>query len=205
MGQQRDELLRRGVHRLPRRHARAAGLQIHHTRTVVGFRGGGEPTDWRPATAEEHLAARRAAWDNLVLAWDRSDPQARGDVARLISQSLRAAFAALGAPVLRDIAGRPWSVGERAELAGALRLLIAFDTQEGAPRDALLKLHDELVGRDLAGRLDVILRSRPWDLSQERDLEDGVPLLLHELAEDVAAAGEPERGPRRVATSSCGS
>jgi hypothetical protein len=169
--------------------AAAAGLQVHHARTVVGFRGGGEPTDWRPATAEEHITARRAAWDNLVLAWDRSDGQARGDVARLISQSLRTAHGDLGEPVLRDISGRSWSVDERAELAASLRLLIAFDAQEGASRDALLELHDELVGRDLAGRLDVILRSRPWDLSQERDREDGVPLLLRELADDVAVAG----------------
>jgi hypothetical protein len=170
--------------------AAEAGLQTHHVRTVVGFRGGGEPRDWAPGTIEEFRAARLTAWRILLTIRDATSADDRHSVTKRIAQAIRVAYdAGLVAEIEADIRGRTWSPGERAELASGLRDVIKYDEPEAEVRERLEALHDELVGTDLADRLGVVLSTPFWDLHGEGEEPIEAPVLLVDLATALAEQG----------------
>jgi hypothetical protein len=173
----------------------AAGLQEHHVRTVVGFRGGGEPRDWQPQSLDEYRDARRAAWRLLLAARDRTGPDDRAAVTKQIAQSLRIAYdSTLGGEVDADIRARTWSPVERAELASGLRDVIKYEELDAAVLEGCQVLHDHLVGQDLRDRLLIVLGTAIWDLHTERETANEAPPLLVELAIALAAQGSDGLG-----------
>jgi hypothetical protein len=106
-----------------------------------------------------------------------------------VAQSLRSAYSDIPEVVERDIAEREWSAGERAELATAIRDVMRFDQPEGERLQKLRELHDSLLGASLEERLDILYRTRLWDL-ELRDSDAGrIPALAEELGSAVADGG----------------
>ena len=163
--------------------AAAAGLRVLHSRTVVGFRGGGEPADWQPKTAEEYLEAQAAAWNALVEVRDRMVAGDRLECTQALARNIRTmADAGQIELVAASVTGRTWSVSERAALAAGIRDYARFAKSEaGVPRAR--ELHDALIGPNTADQLEVLLRSPCWGLWFDADVTDDTPPLLVALAD----------------------
>jgi hypothetical protein len=170
--------------------AAAAGLQIHHVRTVVGFQGGGEPRDWQPPTAQEYLEARQTAWHLLLAVRDRAQDETRPEFTKPVAQSLRVAYGELGSAVEREIRSRTWSTEERVELASGIRDVLHFEELDGETREAVAALHDYLIGHEQTERLLIILRTSLWDLHTDSASIHDVPPLLIQMADELAEAGQ---------------
>ena len=111
--------------------AAEAGLRVLHSRTVVGFRGGGEPADWQPKTAEEYLEAQAVAWNALVEVRDRMAAGDRLECTQALARSIRTmADAGQIELVAASLTGRTWSVSERAALAAGIRDYARFAKSE---------------------------------------------------------------------------
>ncbi len=163
--------------------AAAAGLQSHYMRTAVGFAGGGEPEDWRPRSEEEVIGVRGRAMLLLLKAIDRDDWD-RSDSIQALSQSSRLVFACgLGAAFDREIRGRQWTPTEKAALSSGVRGVVKYDTELPSEiRDLALKLHNWLLGDDLAVRLQTVLSTSEWDLHLDKDEIHNTPEILSDLA-----------------------
>ena len=172
--------------------AAAAGLRVLHSRTVVGFRGGGEPADWQPRTAEEYLEAQAAAWDALLEVRDRMAADDRLECTQELARSIRTmADAGQIDLVAASLTGRPWSLSERAALAAGIRDYARFAKLE-ADVPSAKELHDGLIGADTADRLEVLLRSPRWGLGFDADVTDDAPRLLVELADRLVDERDQE-------------
>jgi hypothetical protein len=174
--------------------ASAAGLEEHHSRSVTGFRGGGEPVDWRPQTNEEYFTARRAAWDLLVLCLDRrSVDDARLATTSKIAHGIGAAYrSTLATHVNSSLRSRTWSTQERAVLASGVRNVMRHESEMPAEvRELANALHDWLLGDDLDSRGAVVLSSSLWDLFIEDASAYEPPSLLVDLVDRLARSEEP--------------
>ena len=170
--------------------AATAGLASHHSRVRVGFRGGGEPADWQPLTIEELVANRHTAWSVLLAIRDESDQRDHLGVTKKLESALRVVYSAdLGADVDGDLRAREWSIPERASLGAGLRDVLMYETVDEATKQAVLALHDWLLGDDLAERLAIVLSTTLWDLHADQATIHGTPPLLEEVARRLAELG----------------
>ena len=176
------------------RRAAAAGLKSHHTRGVTGFRGGGEPRDWQPATRQEYYDARAAAMQLYLACLDRAtDPKERHEAVKGFADALRTLYqSAQAEEVERQIRAREWTSPERSELTARLRDALRFEGDEmpQAIRDGIASLLSWLVGDDLATRAEVVLATPIWELYDERSSVDEPPPALTELAADILARND---------------
>jgi hypothetical protein len=164
----------------------AAGLKTHHSRTRVGFRGGGEPTDWEPQTDEEYVEARRTAWRLLLAIRDRSETDERQPFTERLASALRVAYkSALAAEVDANLRARTWSAQERASLASGLRDVLQYEEMGAQLRAQVQELHDWLVGENLNEKLTIIVGTSVWDLHASSDTIHDVPPLLIEVADQL--------------------
>ena len=171
-----------------------AGLKDHHTRSLTGFRGGGEPVDWRPSTNEDYFAARKAAWDLLVTCRDRSmDSDRRLAATTKLAQGIRTAYRSALAPhVGETIRRRTWNTMERAKLAAGARDVLRYEDEMPAEtRELAQELHDWLLGDDVDSRAAVLLSSSLWDLFTEDEGPYDIPPLLIDLAERLSRFDDP--------------
>ena len=167
--------------------AAAAGLRSHHYRSVVGFRGGGEPDDWQPGTEDEYMAARRTAWDLLVLVRDRAPAEIQSDFGVRLNDAVQVAYGdGIGAAVDESIRDRTWAVQERAAIAAGLRKTIRYERFSPTLLAEAKELHDWLLGDDLRERALVILSTSLWDLHESQEGLHDPPSLLVDLAERLA-------------------
>lgn len=176
--------------------ASAAGqaLKDHHMRSVTGFRGGGEPEDWRPESAEEWIDARRTGWDLLLECHRRSGvPGERQKIVENLSEAIRTAFrSALGHHVDRTIRAAEWSAAERAELATGVSRLLKFEDDLPADlRDTAAVLREWLRGDDLETRADTLFRTPAWELRSDDEQRFEPPAPIRELADLVLQKADP--------------
>lgn len=169
--------------------AAAAGLSVHHFRQVVGFRGGGEPRDWRPETEEEYIQARKKAWRLLLRIRDRADDTARPDLTKRIADAIRTGYRSqLGTEIQSSLLDRDWLPEERSLLSTGLRDVIRYEADMPDDlRNSALSLHDHLIGDDLSDRLVVLLNTSIWDLHTSNETMQEPPPLLADLANRLAA------------------
>jgi hypothetical protein len=170
--------------------AAATGLKEHHSRSVTGFRAGGQPTDWQPATRGDYFNARRAALVALLACWDRSQgPSERLEITKRLASSLGPAFrSAQGEEVVRLLHERDWAPPERAELATSLRRLLQLQSDEmpESVRESAVKLEQWLQGENLLERLQIALSTPLWDLQADRSDFQDPPPSLRDLASEIA-------------------
>lgn len=173
--------------------AAAAGLKDHHTRSMTGFRGGGEPRDWQPETTQEYFDARASAWDAVLLIRDRAnDAELRAACAKHLENAMRTMFRSAGGEHVRDtLKQRQWSVDERAVLAAGVRDVIRYEAEMPLEVRALAEaVHAHLMGAELEDRAEIIVRTSVWDLHSDRDTIHDTPPLLVELADEIASHEE---------------
>jgi hypothetical protein len=168
--------------------ASASGLQAHHSRTLTGFRGGGQPDDWQPATYGEIWSARATAWNNLLSCYDRStDGDTRKQIVDKAAQAVRIMYASRRwSDVEESLHSREWTAAERSSLAEGVRRTIRYETD--LPDEAVesgVSLEKWLLGQSLEERLDSVLRMSYWDLLDEVPSGDEPPRHFVELADEV--------------------
>ncbi|MGI8479178.1 MAG: hypothetical protein ACR2M2_04885 [Gaiellaceae bacterium] len=192
--ERRARWLRRAIERaLPEQlpllaDAAAAGLRTHHVRSVVGFRGGGEPEDWQPRGEPEYIAARRTAWELLVLVRDRAPDELRDQYGARLEKTIRVAYGSgLAADVEDSIRSRTWSVRERAAITAGLRDVLRYDKKLSAEVQSHAEaLHDWLLGDDPRERALVVLSTSLWDLHETTERVHEPPQLLLDVAAQLA-------------------
>jgi hypothetical protein len=169
--------------------AAAAGLHRHHHRTVVGFRGGGEPDDWKPETVGEVRSARAAAWEALIGVLDRSPQEMRAEfVGKLGNAITTMALDGLLHQVDASLRSRSWSPSERAELFGDVNRLLRLGDLTEQVRAELTRLAEWLEGES-EDRLDVLLATPVWELHDDRTRLNDDPQQLVAIAERLS--GQP--------------
>jgi hypothetical protein len=171
--------------------AAAFGLRRHHARTVVGFRGGGEPRDWQPETVKELRDARTAAWRALLQVVDRAPEPGRAKLVQAVGKGIwTMVFEGLVDVVDADLRRRGWSQSERAEMLGDVQRLIRLGDLPDEIKAKLWSLRSWLEG-DADERLDVVLATPVWELQETREnLTDDPPVLVR-LADSLSSQ---ERG-----------
>jgi hypothetical protein len=172
--------------------AAASGLSDFHTRMSVGFRGGGEPSDWRPGSNQEFRSSVLTAWRLVLEARDRAAEPARSQATTHLANGLRAAVRwGLADEVLADIADRSWNLSERTALATALRGVRRYESEMEYDRREVDAALESLLGNDVAQRIEGVLHIELWDLAEDvrEGLEEPPPILV-ELADRLAASGD---------------
>ena len=166
----------------------SAGLSSHHSRTVVGFHGGGEPEDWQPETTEELVDSRRLALTLLVEILDRADE--RKPHVESLGDAVRVMFASgLVDDIDEIVRGRTWTARERSLLAARIRDVVKYDDR--LPPEYLEKavaLQNHLLGANLQDRLPILIDTPIWELHMDRDAIHGTPRLLEEAAQAITDA-----------------
>lgn len=181
--------------------AATAGLQTHHSRTLTGFRGGGQPNDWQPATYGEAWSARASSWSNLLLCHDKAtDSESGTRIVDQVAQAVRIMYASgLWEEVEQDLYSRTWTAAERSRLAGGVRTTLRFEADLlDESRQSAITLEQWLLGQVLEERLDSVLRMSYWDLLDEIPAGDGPPALFVELADEIVETNQLRLALRHV-------
>ena len=171
--------------------AALAGLRSSNSRSSVGFRGGGEPTDWRPRSRDEYRDALGVAFAVVLAAVDRGSETARASNVPLLSHDLRWLIdEGLSEPVERELGRRNWTESERASLASGVRRALQFGEYDEPTKARVQAIHDRLMGRGLTEQLRTILRTPLWELEVNPEHDYGAPPLLVHSAARLLAVGD---------------
>jgi hypothetical protein len=172
------------------RAAAAKGLETHHTRMVVGFRGGGEPQDWQPRTIAELREARRASWSALMRVLDLAIEGERLEVVKALGHGIWAMVGdGLVGAVDADLRARTWSSVERAELLGDVQRLARHGKLPGDVRASLEPLRLWLEGTTEEERITTILATPVWELQDDLGSMTEDPRVLVEIADQISRDG----------------
>lgn len=171
-----------------------AGLEsafdAHESRMSTDFGGGAVPVEWRPATLEEEIAARKSAWGLLIEIAQR-DADSIGAVASALAKGLRTALLrGMSTEVLASLRAVEWTARGRAELIEALNHVRSYDKPDAELDAGIVDLITELAGDDLTERARYVFAASVWELSDERsELISGQPSPLVDLVDEVAIGG----------------
>jgi hypothetical protein len=168
--------------------AAAAGIGQNAFRDVVGFAGGGEPEDWRPAPGE-HGAAATTAWRLVLKVLDRIAAEARPDIVRNLAENLRLAYRlSLSSTIEAALRDREWLTDERTLLAAGLGDVLRYE--DWLPDDlkaGVADLRAWMLDDAGSGRLGVVVATPVWELhDDEATLQEDPPALVS-LADELAA------------------
>jgi hypothetical protein len=173
------------------RQAAQRGLARHHHRMIVGFRGGGEPEDWRPATAEELRTAHRESWAALVDVLDRSPQEQRLESVKGLAMGLATlALDGLFDVVERNIRDREWNSKERAEFLANVQQLSRYGSTPEHVLTGLTGFRRWLEGGSSDERLTTVLATPVWELRAARRSAFEDPPVLLELADEFTQRPE---------------
>lgn len=164
-------------------------FESQETRGSTHFGGRTAPQEWRPKRMEEELDARGGSWD-LLINIALSSPELSDQVAKVLANGLSTAVArGLSERVLRDLRTVPWSPAGRGLLGDALAKTLKYGKPAEELSSHLRTLEVDLRGRELDDRLDYAFSLSPWQLStQDEEVASGRPLILRELAAELAGA-----------------
>lgn len=165
----------------------ASAFDAHESRMDTDFGGGAVPTEWRPATSAEEIAARSSAWELLIEVAQR-DPASRAAVASSLAKGLRIALLrGMSTKVLASLPTVEWPARGRAELIEALNHVRAYDEPDAELDAGIVDLITQLAGYDLDERAKYVFAAAMWELTEDRrELLTGLPGPLVDLVEEVA-------------------
>lgn len=168
----------------------ASAFDAHEMRMATDFGGGAIPTEWRPATDAEEIAARRLAW-NLLIEIAQRDAVSRAAVASSLAKGLRVALdRGMSTDVLPALATVEWPPRGRAELIEALNHARTYDEPHPDLDAEIVTLIAGLTGDDMEDRARYVFAASVWELTEDRDeLLAGLPGPLIDLVEEVAISG----------------
>jgi hypothetical protein len=168
----------------------AFAFDANETRMSTDFGGGATPDEWRPATFEEEIAARQAAWE-LLIEIARSNPDSRGAVASSLAQGLRTALLrGLSGDALALLTTVQWPARGRAELIEALNHARTYDEPAPDVDAEITDLIAQLAGEGLEERATYVFAASVWELTDDRSERlAGLPGPLVDLVDEVANGG----------------
>jgi hypothetical protein len=154
------------------------------------FGGGAVPTEWRPATPAEEIAARRSAWELLIDIAQR-DADSIGAVASSLAKGLRTALLrGMSTEVFASLRTVEWPARGRAELIEALNHARTYDEPDAELDAGIADLITELAGDGLTERAKYVFAASVWELTDKHsELLAGQPGPLVDLVEEVASGG----------------
>ena len=168
----------------------ALAFDDHEFRSATDFGGRTAPSEWRPSTLAEEVAARRSAWNLLVdLAHREAEPS--DQVEQALAQCIRTALRrGLSSDVLATLPTVEWTPRGRAKIIQSLNHARSYDELDRLLDEDIARLTSSLAGLDLEERATYVLASSVGELTDDRDeLMSGRPRILLDLVEDVARAG----------------
>jgi hypothetical protein len=165
----------------------ASAFEAHESRMSTDFGGGTAPTEWRPSTFEEEVAARRSAWELLIEIAQR-DVASRAAVASSLARGLRIALLrGMPTEVLTSLGTVAWPARGRVELIESLNHARKYDEPDPGVDAQITGIITQLAGDDLDERARYVFAASVWELTEEQDeLVAGLPGVLVDLAEEVA-------------------
>lgn len=168
----------------------ASAFDAHESRISIDFGGGAAPTEWRPATVDEEISARRSAWE-LLIDIARRDADSIGTVASALASGLRTALLrGLSTEVFASLRTVEWPARGRAELIEALNHARTYDEPDAELDEAIVDLITELAGEGLTERAGYVFAASVWELTDKRsELLSGQPGPLVDLVDEVASGG----------------
>jgi hypothetical protein len=168
--------------------AAARGLDRHHSRVMVGFRGGGQPDDWQPGTVRELRDARKASWQQLLAVLDRSAAAERAEFVEAVGRGIGTlTVEGLFSEADTQVRAREWTSGERAELRGDVQRLVRVGNIPDEVVASLTQLRAWLEGDSVEERITTTLATPVWELRDDRESLNDDPPILVELAQEIVS------------------
>ncbi|UUY05513.1 hypothetical protein LRS13_08345 [Svornostia abyssi] len=174
--------------------AAAKGLAHGGHRSVVGFRGGGEPLDWQPETVADLRDARAASWQLLFEFLPAATDDDRPEVVSAIEHGLWTMVqAGLVDEVDSSIRSAEWTSSERSALMGVIQRLLRLEAISAEVQQQLSEARDWLAGASDVAQLATVLATPTWNLHENTDamLED--PPVLVALADRFSTSPDTIR------------
>ncbi|HYP55018.1 MAG TPA: hypothetical protein VEQ41_01770 [Solirubrobacterales bacterium] len=164
----------------------ASGLRSHQVRSHGSRPDETGVRDWRPTSWEEDIAARRGAWERLVLLVTESAGELREKAFPKLAEALREALnGGLADVVLSSLLGTDWAPDERSRLVAPLRDVLKYDKLDSEWQEKIQGAIGHLSGESFAERVGVVLRTSLWDLQEDDDWRK-TPRALQDLAAEAA-------------------